>query len=123
MTRTQSSPAEIRLKRIYEDAEEADGFRVLVDRLWPRGKSKKDAALDAWLKEVAPSPELRRWWDHDPDRMDEFAARYRHELDESEGAATLRSILAEHATVTLLYAARDEKVNHAVVLRQYLIGC
>ena len=123
MTRSQSSPAEIRLKRIYEDAEEADGFRVLVDRLWPRGKSKKDAALDAWLKEVAPSPELRRWWDHDPDRMDEFAARYRQELDESEGAAALRSILAEHATVTLLYAARDEEVNHAVVLRQYLIGC
>jgi uncharacterized protein YeaO (DUF488 family) len=96
---------------------------VLVDRLWPRGVSKERAELDEWLKEVAPSPSLRSWWDHDPERMDEFALRYRAELDshtETQAAVvTLRALVAEGDT-TLVYGAKDPHVNHARVLAEYL---
>lgn len=113
----------IRIKRIYDDAAEDDGRRVLVDRLWPRGVSTERAHLDVWLKEVAPSPALRTWWNHDPSRLDEFAVRYRAELDDDpatvEALAQLRGIAA-HGPTTLLYAARDPRVNHARILADYL---
>jgi uncharacterized protein YeaO (DUF488 family) len=105
----------VRLKRIYAPAEPDDGRRVLVDRLWPRGLSKTAAAVDEWLRDVAPSTELRLWFHHETDRFDEFEERYRAELD---GSAALDSLVEEarRGPVTLLYAARDERVNHAQVL-------
>ena len=113
------------IKRIYDDVAADDGCRVLVDRLWPRGVSTERARLDAWLKEVAPSPALRAWWNHDPARLDEFSARYRAELEGD--AATQRAVdelrqLAAHnpPTTTLLYGAKDPHVNHARVLADYL---
>lgn len=113
---------EVRIRRAYDAAAPNDGFRVLVDRLWPRGISKERAALDAWMKDVAPTPELRRWWDHDPDRLDEFASRYDAELDENPAVDELRATIDAHAVVTLVYGARDPQVNHAAVLRDYLAG-
>lgn len=108
------------IKRVYEDPAEADGFRVLVDRLWPRGLSKDRAHLDAWLKEVGPSTELRTWFGHDRQKFEEFARRYRAELDENPEVGVLRSIAAEHDRVCLLYSAHDTAANQAVVLRDYL---
>jgi DNA-3-methyladenine glycosylase len=112
----------LRTKRIYEDLAPDDGYRVLVDRLWPRGVTKERAALDRWLKEVAPSPELRTWFDHRADRFTEFAQRYTAELDTNPAVAELRALLGDHPTVTLLYGARDAAVNHAVVLAGVLHG-
>lgn len=112
----------LRTKRIYEDPVPDDGYRVLVDRLWPRGVSKDRAALDGWLKDVAPSPELRTWFAHRADRFAEFAARYTVELDANPAVAELRALLRTNETVTLLYGARDARVNHAVVLADALGG-
>jgi uncharacterized protein YeaO (DUF488 family) len=109
----------VRLKRVYAAADQGDGRRVLVDRLWPRGLSREAAAVDDWLREVAPSTGLRRWWDHDPDRFDEFAMRYRAELVGNPVVETLLDDVRE-GTVTLLFAARDEHVNHARVLAEVL---
>ncbi len=112
----------LRIRRIYEPANPADGYRVLVDRLWPRGVSKQAAALDWWLKDIAPSPALRTWFGHDPARFDEFADRYRAELaTHPEPVHTLREQMT-HGTVTLLYAAHDPKINHARVLADYLLS-
>ncbi|GLW08149.1 hypothetical protein Misp01_32790 [Microtetraspora sp. NBRC 13810] len=108
------------VKRIYDDAEPGDGYRVLVDRLWPRGVSKDRAQLDLWLKEVAPSPELRTWFGHRADRFAEFTERYTAELDANPATGTLREIVRTHPTVTLLHAARTPEVNHAVVLARLL---
>ncbi|WP_022890938.1 DUF488 family protein [Agromyces italicus] len=111
------------IKRVYEPAEPGDGLRVLVDRLWPRGVSKERAELDAWDKEVAPSPALRTEWHHAVDREGDFAhfsARYRAELDENPAAAALLDLGREHERVTLLYGARDARVNHAEVLLGWL---
>ena len=107
------------LKRAYDPAGARDGYRVLVERLWPRGVRKTDLQLDAWLKDVAPSPELRRWFGHDPARWIEFAARYRRELREHPAAEALAELVrrASVRTVTLVYGARDENHNSAVVLR------
>lgn len=114
------------IKRAYEDASAEDGYRILVDRLWPRGVSREHAHIHLWLKSVAPSPELRTWWNHDPARLGEFAARYRAELDSvpdaAAGVAQLRTLIAAHDPVTLVYGARDPEVNHAAVLRDYLTG-
>lgn len=113
----------IQIKRIYEAPAETDGKRILVDRLWPRGVSRERAALDAWDKDVAPSPELRIWFGHAPERMEEFAVCYRHELatDPARQQAVQALLkLAKAGPITLLYAAKDPKVNHALVLRQYL---
>jgi uncharacterized protein YeaO (DUF488 family) len=107
------------IKRIYETAEPLDGTRVLVDRLWPRGIKKADAHLDYWMKDVAPSTELRLWFDHDPARLDQFRRRYVAELSGNQSVAELRK-LGKGSQVTLLYAARDPKVNHALVLRSLL---
>lgn len=110
----------VSIKRVYEDPAEADGFRVLVDRLWPRGLSKSRAEVDLWMKDIAPSPQLRTWWNHDPERLDEFASKYRAELDSNPAVSELRHVIAEHGTVTLVYGARDPRVNHAAVLLGYL---
>lgn len=107
-------------KRIYEPAAESDGYRVLVDRLWPRGVSKQKAALDAWAKDLAPSTELRRWFGHVPERFEEFAKRYRAELDDNPALPEAHEIWEQHERVTLLYGARDETHNEAVVLRDFL---
>lgn len=110
----------IRIKRAYESASAEDGYRVLVDRLWPRGVSKEEARLDAWMKEIAPSEELRQWFDHDPDRWEEFAGRYRAELQEKEGLLRALRERAARGTLTLVFAARDTERNNAVVLMEYL---
>jgi uncharacterized protein YeaO (DUF488 family) len=109
------------MKRVYDAAAASDGYRVLVDRLWPRGVSKERAELDEWAKDVAPSPELRTEWHHaGGERFDEFAARYRAELDENPAAVALLASGREHDRVTLLFGARDERVNHAAVLLEWL---
>ena len=109
----------IRIKRAYEQAVPADGIRVLVDRLWPRGVSKARAKFTFWMKEIAPSPKLRVWFGHRPERFKEFAGRYKKELTGNPRVAELRN-LARGRTVTLVYAARDPEVNHAVVLQAVL---
>ncbi|MBE7701101.1 DUF488 domain-containing protein [Oerskovia sp. Sa1BUA8] len=110
----------LRIQRVYDDPTPEDGYRVLVDRLWPRGVSKERAQVDRWLKEVAPSNELRTWFHHDRTLFEEFAVRYRAELDENPAVDELRTIVAEHPVVTLLYGAKDEQDNQAVVLRDYV---
>lgn len=110
----------VRIKRIYEDPEEADGFRILVDRIWPRGVSKERAKLDVWIKEVAPTTELRTWFHHEEPKWPEFRKRYQAELETNPALAELRKLIADHDPVTLLYSAHDEAENQAVVLRDYL---
>lgn len=110
----------VRIKRIYEAPSPDDGFRVLVDRLWPRGVSKAHAELDLWDKQVAPSPELRTWWDHDPARFEQFAERYRAELADNPAVGELVTTIGQHPVTTLLYGAKDPAVNHALVLRDVL---
>lgn len=111
---------EITTKRVYEPPAEADGQRVLVDRLWPRGLSKEKLKLTLWLKEIAPSTELRQWFHHESDKWPEFQKRFRAELDEnSEMVEELRGLVAK-GKVTLLYSAHDETHNNAVVLADYL---
>jgi uncharacterized protein YeaO (DUF488 family) len=107
------------VKRVYEPATPSDGIRVLVDRLWPRGVTKSRAHLDCWMKDVAPSPRLRQWFDHRPERFAEFKKRYVKELAGNAELAELRR-LGKGALVTLLYGARDPDVNHAVVLQSVL---
>lgn len=110
----------IHLKRAYEKPSRSDGLRILVERLWPRGLSKERAAVDVWLKEIAPSPELRRWFGHDPAKWEEFQKRYWAELDANpEAVAELRGKTGK-GTVTFVYAARDEQHNGALALKEYL---
>ncbi|WP_194396738.1 DUF488 domain-containing protein [Microbacterium atlanticum] len=113
---------EIRLKRVYDDPAPEDGFRVLVDRLWPRGLSKERAALDLWAKDVAPSTELRKAFHHDDMSWPGFETAYRAELDgpARTAVASLRAELAPHAVVTLLHAIHDDTHNHALILRDVL---
>lgn len=112
--------SQVRVRRIYEPPTADDGRRVLVDRLWPRGVSKARADLDAWVKDVAPSTELRKWFGHDPVKWDEFVRRYRRELAEHPEAVQELVDAAGAGPVTLLYAARDERHNEALVLQQLL---
>jgi uncharacterized protein YeaO (DUF488 family) len=108
----------LRTKRVYDPPDPSDGYRVLVDRLWPRGLTKEAAKLDEWLKEIAPSQELRKWFGHDPARWTEFVTRYRVELDRSAAPHLGRlAKLAQQGPLTLLYAAREERHNSASVLR------
>lgn len=110
------------LKRVYDPPSADDGARVLVDRIWPRGVSRDEAQLAAWLKDLAPTTALRQWFGHDPARFEEFQSRYRAELEQKgEGLEKLRA-LAESGKVTLLYGAKDEVHNNAVVLAHYLEG-
>jgi uncharacterized protein YeaO (DUF488 family) len=112
----------IKLKRAYEPAIAADGRRILVDRLWPRGLTKSAARIDDWTKELAPSPELRRWFAHDPARWPEFRKRYAKELAEHREELEHLRTRARQGPITLVYAARDETHNNAVVLRHVLLG-
>jgi uncharacterized protein YeaO (DUF488 family) len=104
-----------RIKRVYEDPADDDGTRVLVDRLWPRGLKKSTARIALWMKEIAPSPDLRQWFDHDPAKFAAFSKRYTAELANNPALPELR-LLGRSKVVTLLYGAHDPKVNHAVVL-------
>jgi len=117
MTR-RSSP--IKLKRVYQPRSPDDGLRVLIDRLWPRGVTKKDAAADLWLKDAAPSPALRRWYGHDPRRWERFRGRYRRELAQRPQTLHTLDDLRRRGPVTLLFAAADEAHSHAVVLREVI---
>jgi uncharacterized protein YeaO (DUF488 family) len=118
------SHGELRVERIYDEPTSADGKRILVDRLWPRGVSKEKAKLDDWCKEVAPSDELRRWYGHDPERFEEFSARYRKELAEGERAEALARIAAEAraGVVTLLTATKEPEISQAAVLKSVIEG-
>ena len=108
------------LKRIYEEPSLEDGTRILVDRLWPRGLSKEKARVDLWLKEIAPSNELRRWFAHDPAKWAEFKARYKTELEQNAEQLALLRQATDHGRSTLLYGARDSEHNQAVVLQELL---
>lgn len=109
----------IRIKRVYEPVDKQDGFRILVDRLWPRGLSKESAAIDLWFKEIAPSTELRKWFNHDPDKWPEFQKRYKAELKAKQALVKeLRALQKKQHTVTLLYGAKEERFNQAVVLKE-----
>ena len=110
----------VQIKRIYDEPGETDGYRVLVDRLWPRGVSKEKAALDEWIKEVGPSDELRKWFGHQPERYSEFKTKYQKELDSSPAFKELKDIISKHKNVTLLYRAHDSEHNQATVLLDYL---
>ena len=113
----------LKAKRIYDMLVNSKGFRVLVDRLWPRGISKQRAHLDLWMKEIAPSDALRKWFAHDPKRWRGFVARYGKELsNKKEPMRQIKELEAEHGTITLLYSARDERHNQAVALRQFIKG-
>lgn len=115
----------VQIKRVYEDEEKADGLRVLVDRLWPRGMSKQDAQVDEWLKEVGPSTELRQWFNHDPSMFNDFKKKYKEELKnnkaQQEELEKLKAWTNEHKkNITLVFGAKDEKNNQAVVLKEIL---
>ena len=110
----------LNVKRIYDEREASDGYRVLIDGLWPRGVSKERAQLDLWLKDIAPSPGLRTWFGHRQENFAEFGGRYNEELLNNPAVAELQKIISEHKDVTLLYAAHDPVVNHAQVLLEYL---
>lgn len=112
----------IALKRAYDPPAESDGERILVDRLWPRGVRKEAAAVDHWAKDVAPTPALRTWFGHDPARWDEFRRRYAAELDRNRDEVQALRALARKGPITLVYAAHDTAHNHAIVLRQVLLG-
>ena len=113
----------IKTKRIYTAPEVNDGIRILVDRLWPRGIKKESAAINAWEKEIAPSNELRKWFNHDSEKYPEFRRKYMEELDASEDAERFLGFVNEHlrsTNITLLYAAKDEEHNNALVLKDWL---
>jgi len=113
----------VKLKRVYEEKANSDGKRILVDRVWPRGVSKEKADLDEWFKEIGPTKALRQWFNHVPDKFEEFAKKYRKELQSGEQKANydkLKAIEKENETITLVYAAKDEKHNQAQVLKEML---
>lgn len=111
----------IRIKRVYEPASQDDGYRILVDRLWPRGVSKEKAAIDWWDKDITPSSQLRKWFGHDSSKFEEFSLRYIQELDANAVAVNeLLRVIHDHDIVTLVYAAKDPQYNHVNVLRDYL---
>ncbi len=110
----------IRIKRVYEPPAVEDGFRVLIDHLWPRGVKKEVAAVDEWLKEIAPSTGLRKWFSHDPEKWKEFKRRYFSELDEKREIVAKLAKKAEMKTVTLVFSSKEERFNNAVALKEYL---
>lgn len=117
-----STPLDVRVKRIYDPADAADGYRVLIDHVWPRGVSRERARLDEWARELAPSDELRRWFDHRPERFTRFRTRYRKELSNHPQELERLRARAGPGPVTVVYAARDERHNNAVVLAELLRG-
>ncbi len=117
-----SSNHPIRIKRVYEAPQAADGFRVLVDRVWPRGVSKDKAAVDLWMNEIGPSTELRKWFGHKPERWAEFQERYGRELGDKQQLLDELRLHAEKGALTLVYSAKDEERNQAVVIKGVLDG-
>ena len=117
---TKLSTMRVAVKRFYEPAETADGFRILVDRLWPRGVKKESAKIDHWLKEVAPSNELRTWYHKDMSKWSEFEKKYKAELKDNPAWPELKQLLKEHKKITLLFTSKDEEHNHALVLAKLL---
>jgi len=110
----------IKIKRAYEPIEKSDGFRILVDRLWPRGIKKEDAHFDVWLKEIAPTSELRKWFNHETEKWDEFTKKYMTELKVSPALEELLTLVDKHRIITLVYGAKDEQHNQAIVIKEYL---
>ena len=110
----------IKIKRVYEQPAQDDGVRILVDRLWPRGLTKEKASVDLWLKEIAPSTELRKWFGHDPEKWKSFRGRYVSEIRHNDDLLKVLKQKASEGTITLLYGTRDEKHNEALVLKQFL---
>ncbi len=110
----------IQIKRVYERPAKGDGFRVLIDHLWPRGMKKEEVAIDEWLKAIAPSTALRKWFSHDPEKWDEFKRRYFSELDENREAVAKLAEKAKTETVTLVFSSKEERFNNAVALKEYL---
>lgn len=110
----------VKTKRAYDEYSEEDGYRVLIDRLWPRGVSKEDAKLDEWCKQIAPSNELRKWFDHDPDKFESFREQYKKELQEKREELKRLANIASEQTLTLIYGAKDRSHNHAIVLKEQL---
>ncbi len=110
----------INIKRVYEKPSKSDGIRILVDRLWPRGMTKERADIDLWLKNIAPTTELRKWFDHDPDKWKEFQKKYHQELKKNKEQVSLLNEQMKNGVVTLVYGARDEEHNEALVLKEWL---
>lgn len=113
--------ATIQVKRIYEDAHAQDGFRILVDRLWPRGIKKEQAKIDLWLKEIAPSDSLRKWFNHEPEKWEEFKQRYFKELDQKQDLVDQLSQYGKKGKVNFLFSAKNETHNNAVALKEYFL--
>ena len=107
------------IKRVYEKAAKNE-YRILVDRLWPRGLTKEQAAIDTWIREIAPSPDLRKWFDHDSRKFVEFRERYLAELAQNDAVKIVSDLLTKHPLVVLVYGAKNETVNHVVVLKEFL---
>jgi uncharacterized protein YeaO (DUF488 family) len=110
----------IKIKRVYEQPDKKDGERILVDRLWPRGLTKEKAGVDLWLKEIAPSTELRKWFAHDPNKWKRFRGRYETEIRHNDDLIKVLKQKAREGTITLIYGARDEEHNEALVLKQFM---
>lgn len=111
----------IKIKRVYEEPNSSDGFRVLVDRLWPRGLTKEKAQIDLWAKEIAPSNELRKWYHENMDKWEEFKKRYKNELNESkDGIEEFKKIIKKNKTVTFVYSSKEEKYNNAAALKEFI---
>jgi uncharacterized protein YeaO (DUF488 family) len=108
----------IKIKRVYEKPEDEDGIRILVDRLWPRGLTKEKASVDLWLKDIAPSTELRKWFGHDPEKWNEFKKRYLAELNENKKSVAMLKEQLTNGVVTLIFGAKDEEHNEALVLKE-----
>jgi uncharacterized protein YeaO (DUF488 family) len=117
---SQEGNMNIKIKRVYEQPDKKDGERILVDRLWPRGLTKEKASVDLWLKEIAPSTELRKWFAHDPKKWKSFRGRYETEIRHNDDLIKVLKDKAREGTVTLIYGARDQKHNEALVLKQFL---
>jgi Uncharacterized conserved protein len=112
--------SEVKIKRVYEAPDDGDGIRILVDRLWPRGLTKEKAGIDLWLKDVAPSTELRKWFGHDPARWEQFKELYHHELEANAEQVLLLKDQMKRGAVTLLFAAKDVEHNEAIILQEWL---
>ena len=111
---------ELKIKRAYEKPEKEDGKRILVDRLWPRGLTKEKASIDLWLKDIAPTTELRKWFGHDPDKWKEFKKRYHQELKNNKEQLSILNEELKKRVITLVYGAKDEQHNEALVLKEWL---
>jgi uncharacterized protein YeaO (DUF488 family) len=112
----------IKIKRIYDPPAKEDGFRILVDRLWPRGLGKEKAKIDLWLKEIAPSDQLRKWYGHDPKKWTQFRKKYSNELKDKDELVNRIAGKVKEGTITFLYSSKEEKHNNAVALKEYILG-